>query len=191
MNLTGMSESKLLVLPLVWAVDSDVSGWTGNTETPEIRPRVLPMLQAGGRRPEQEMDEEPVVGKISYYRSYTEGLLRRYLRFSMEAGRVSSLIGRPMFRGGRVTRYKVQGFDDVVIFVHDVEGCLSRLTERQRALIERIALQEHTQSDAAAILGMSLRSVNRRYVEAIDELSRIFLANGLMEPMIACQAACA
>lgn len=188
-----MNRVNIVVLPVVQAV-----GWSesplaeGQEQNQTLR---LAVLCAGAAREpgcdDRPALDEPVIGEISYYRRYTEGLLRRYLRFSMEAGKVPSLIGRPMFRNGRVTRYRVQGFDDVVIFVHDVERCLARLTERQRALVERVALQEHTQTETAALLGMSLRTVNRRYVEAVDALSRIFLANGLMEPMIACQAACA
>ena len=79
--------------------------------------------------------------ELAFYRKYTEGMLRRYLRLSMEAGRVPSFLGRPMFRGGRVTSYRIRGFDDAVIFVHDVERCLSRLRPRERGLIERIALK--------------------------------------------------
>ncbi len=124
--------------------------------------------------------------EIAFYRKYTEGMLRRYLRLSMEAGRVPSLMGREMFRG-RVTSYRIRAFDDVVIFVHDVDRCLGRLTELQRSLVERIALQEHTQGDAAQLLGMSLRTVVRKYAEAIDELTEVFLDAGMLEPMIECQ----
>lgn len=98
--------------------------------------------------------------ELAFYRKYTEGMLRRYLRLSMEAGRVPSLLGREMFRG-HVTNYKVHGFDDVVIFVHDVEKCLKRLTETQQMLIERVALQEYTQGETAQLAGMSLRTVVR------------------------------
>ena len=48
---------------------------------------------------------------------------------------------------------------------------------------------EHTQADAAALLGMSLRSVTRRYAEAVDALSGIFLEAGLLEPFLECQEA--
>ena len=65
---------------------------------------------------------------MAFYRKYTEGLLRRYVRLSMEAGRAPSLLGREMFRGN-VTNYSVQGFDDVVIFVHDVESCVRSSTK--------------------------------------------------------------
>ena len=189
-----MNMAQELILPTVWAVGTPGDGWVGAWAIEDEEPGSLPELSAGRAElhsREDESDAGPVIGEIAYYRRYTEGMLRRYLRLSMEAGKVPSLIGRPMFRGGRVTRYKVQGFDDVVIFVYDVERCLGRLTERQRTLIERIALQEHVQADVAEMLGMSLRSVNRRYVEAVDALSRVFLAAGLMEPLSGCQGECA
>ncbi len=113
-------------------------------------------------------------------------MLRRYLRLSMETGRVPSLLGREMFRG-HVTSYRVHGFDDVVIFVHDVERCLTKLNETQRTLIERIALQEYTQGETARMMGVSLRTVVRRYAAAVDLLTAIFLETGLLEPFSACQ----
>ena len=143
---------------------------------------VLPIVWAVAKRP-VTVEHAP---EIAFYRKYTEGMLRRFLRLSMEAGRVPSLMGREMFRG-RVTNYWIRGFDDVVIFVHDVDRCLGRLTGLQRGLVERIALQEHTQADAAEMLGMSLRTVVRRYAKAIDDLTAIFLETGLLEPRMECQ----
>ena len=75
-----------------------------------------------------------------FYRKDTEGMLRRYGKLSMESGRVPSMLGQEMFRG-KVTSYKVQSFDDVVIFVHDVEQCLKGMTLVQHHIIERITLQ--------------------------------------------------
>ena len=115
-------------------------------------------------------------------------MLRRYLRLSMETGRVPSLMGREMFRG-HVTSYRVHGFDDVVIFVHDVERCLTKLTEQQRTLIERIALQEYTQGEAAQLMGMSLRTVVRRYAEAVDLLTSTFWKRDFWSRLAACQGA--
>ena len=124
--------------------------------------------------------------ELRFYRKYTEGMLRRYLRLSMEKGRVPSLLGQEMFRG-RVTTYKIRSFEDVVIFVHDVEMCLRRLTETEQDLLERIAIQEYTQGEAAGLLGMSLRTVVRKYAAAVDELTGHFLETGLLEPLLACQ----
>ena len=144
---------------------------------------IVPMLWAVAS---SEGAARELAPELAFYRKYTEGMLRRYLRLSMETGRVPSLLGREMFRG-KVTSYRVQGFDDVVIFVHDVEKCLKRLTDVQRVLIERIALQEYTQGETAGLVGMSLRTVVRRYAEAVDVLTSIFLETGLLEPLMACQ----
>jgi predicted DNA-binding protein (UPF0251 family) len=129
-----------------------------------------------------------VVPELAFYRKYTEALLRRYMRLSLEAGRAPSLLGREMFRG-RVTHYRVQGFDDVVIFVHDVESCLKLLDAEQNHLIRRIALQEYTQTETAAMLRIPVRTLVRRYESALDRLTRLFLERRLLEPLVACQEA--
>lgn len=94
-------------------------------------------------------------------------------------------MGRELFRG-RVTSYRIRGFDDSVIFVHDVERCLKRLNAVDWRLLERIAIQEHTQGEAAGLLGMSLRSVVRKYAIALDRLTAHFLEAGLLEPFLEC-----
>ena len=119
-----------------------------------------------------------------FYRKYTEGMLRRYGKLSMESGRVPSMLGQEMFRG-KVTSYKVHGFDDVVIFVHDVERSLQGMTLVQQHLLQRIALQGYTQGETAALLGVSLRTVIRRYNAALDELTRLFLRRKMLQPLSA------
>ncbi|MHB1023176.1 MAG: hypothetical protein ACYC46_07850 [Acidobacteriaceae bacterium] len=132
-----------------------------------------------------ELVQRPVAVEMAFYRKYTVGLLRRYMRMSMEMGRVPSLLGKELFRG-RVTSYKVKSFEDVVILVHDVEKCLVRLDKTSQDLIARISLQEYTQGEAAAMMGMSLRSVARKYAEALDRLTVIFLELKLLEPQAEC-----
>jgi hypothetical protein len=128
----------------------------------------------------------PAAPGVAFYRKYTEGMLRRYVRLSMEAGRAPSLLGREMFRG-KVTSYRVHGFDDVVIFVHDVETCLGKLDKGQQHLIHRIALQEYTQNEVAGSMGLCLKTVTRRYARALDDLTEIFLKRKLLDPQKACQ----
>jgi hypothetical protein len=123
---------------------------------------------------------------MAFYRKHTEGMLRRYLRLSMEAGRVPSLLGQEMFRG-RVTSYRVESFDDVVIFVHDVEKCLEKLDEEQQCLISRIALQQYTLGETAELMGLKPRTVVRRYGQAVDSLTRVFLCVEMLEPLKSCQ----
>jgi hypothetical protein len=157
----------LVILPMVWATAGD------STERVEMAPEVVEQ-----REMEQEQRTAP---EVAFYRKYTEGLLRRYVRLSMEAGRAPSLLGREMFRGN-VTNYSVQGFDDVVIFVHDVESCVKLLDEGRQHLIRRIALQEFTLEETASLLDLSVLKVLRRYWRALDALTEIFLERKLLEP---------
>ena len=50
------------------------------------------------------------------YRSRTVSLLRRYVRFSLETGRLPSFVGREFFRA-KMTCYTATTFEDRVIFV--------------------------------------------------------------------------
>ena len=52
--------------------------------------------------------------------------MRKYLRLSLAAERLPALLGREFFRT-QVTSYNVCTFENVVIFVHDVECRLVRL----------------------------------------------------------------
>jgi hypothetical protein len=132
-----------------------------------------------------ETDSKPKV-ELAFYRKYTEAMLRRYLRLSIQAGRVPSLLGRELFRG-HVTSYRVHSFEDVVIFCFDVEKRLGRLTVMDQQLIKRIALQEYTQGEAAGMLGLSLRNSIRQYGYALDALTEMFLEAGMLEPLKSCQ----
>lgn len=146
---------------------------------------VLPVLWATAQV-EEVVQRKPVTTSLAFYRKYTEALLRRYAHMSLELARVPSLLGREMFRG-KVTNYVVRGFDDVVIFVHDMEKCVAMLNPNQRQLIERIAVQEYTLEDAAGMFGLPLWALHRRYGDALDELTKILLDRKLLEPLISCQ----
>lgn len=124
-----------------------------------------------------------ISGDLPFYRKYTEALLRRYVKMSMEAGRSPSLLGQEMFRA-KVTHYKVRSFEDVVIFVCDVERCLKMLEPLQQQLIARIAMQEYTQGEAAVKLGLPVWTAVRRYNESLDKLTSIFLERELLVPML-------
>ena len=113
------------------------------------------------------------------YREKTVALLKRYLRMSVEVGRLPSLLGREFFRT-RVTSYRVGTFEDAVIFVHDVERSLEQLDDFERKLIATIVMQEHTHDEAAQRLGCWRRTVGRRFPEALDKLSDFFLEGGLL-----------
>ncbi len=120
------------------------------------------------------------VSSLAFYRRYTELMLRRYMQLSMRMGKVPSVLGSCMFRG-RVSSRQMHSFEDTVAFVLDVERCMRTLDPEDRELIARIALQEYTQAEAARLTGQSLRTVVRKYGEAIDGLTRLFLEKDLLE----------
>jgi hypothetical protein len=107
------------------------------------------------------------LSSLAFYRRYTELLLRRYMQASLRMGRVPSVLGSCMFRG-RVSHRPVESFEDAVLFVLDVERCMQKLSPDAKELVARIALQ-------------GLRTVVRKYGEAIDTLTQIFLEKELME----------
>ncbi len=150
--------------------------------------RVWAVAESSAAAPQEvisETDENPK-GELAFYRKYTEAMLRRYLRISIQSGRVPSLLGRELFRGN-VTSYRVHSFEDGVIFCFDVEKRLSRLTVMEQQLIKRIGLQEYTQGEAAGMLGLSLRNSIRQYGYALDALTEMFLEAGMLEPLKSCQ----
>jgi DNA-directed RNA polymerase specialized sigma24 family protein len=113
------------------------------------------------------------------YRDRTVGLLRRYLRFSLETGRLPSLVGREFFRA-KITSYTATTFEDRVIFVRDVEMCLNRLDHWDQQIVARVILQEHSQGQAAHILHCCRKTVQRRLPVILDMLSEEFLRVGLL-----------
>jgi len=127
--------------------------------------------------------EEPkvVAPELAFYRKYTEALVRRYLKMSMETGRVPSLLGKEMFRGN-VTRYRVNSFEDVVIFCHDMEKCLAKLDAMEQSLVKRVTMQAYSQAEAAVILGMTHRTCVRMYARTLDKLTGVLMEYGMLKP---------
>jgi len=120
---------------------------------------------------ESPLDRNP---DLWLYRNRTAALLRRYMRLSIETGRLPSLIGRELFRA-KITSYSGTTFEDRVIFVHDVEVCLERLLPFDQKIIARIILQEYDHERAARVLHCTRRTIERRLPEILDELSEQFL----------------
>ena len=161
----GSTGQVVVMLPRVWAV-AETEAAAG-----------APVEGGQGSRPKVE---------VAFYRKYTEAMLRKYLRLSIQAGRVPSLLGRELFRGN-VTNYRVRSFEDVVVFCMDVERCLARLDSREKDFVRRIALQEYTQAEAACLMGLSRRHVITQYGVAMDRLTTMFLAARMLEPLKSCQ----
>jgi hypothetical protein len=113
------------------------------------------------------------------YRERTVALLRRYLRISIEVGRLPSILGRELFRS-KVTSYRMSSFEDGVIFVHDVEQALDQLQVFPRRIIAAVLFQEYTHEQAAEVLHCGLRTITRELPLALDQISEIFLEGGLL-----------
>ncbi len=120
-----------------------------------------------------------VAGNLAFYRRHTEALLRKYMAMSMQMGRTPCVLGNCMFRG-KISSYRIRSFEDAVIFVLDVERCLTRLDQFSQDVVARIALQEYTQAETAQLTGQSTRSILTKYGDALDKLTRIFLRVGLL-----------
>lgn len=113
------------------------------------------------------------------YRDRTTALLWRYMRLAVEVGRLPCLLGREFFRA-RVSPYSAQTFEDTVIFVHDVERCLQSLDAADKVLIAMLGMEQYTQEEAALSLTCTQRTIGRRFVEALDNLSEIFLKREIL-----------
>jgi hypothetical protein len=122
-----------------------------------------------------EMDLAP-------YRRRTIALLRRYARASVEVGRLPSLLGREFFRS-RVTSYTMRNFEEVVIFVADMERAIEKLSTTEKKLLAMNILEEYTIPEVARLLGSNYRTIERSLQEGIDQLSQILITGGLMEKL--------
>ena len=175
-DLREATTGRPVAVPRIWAVAES----TRASAEPRRNPvEAMQALIAEG---------QPVPPKLelAFYRKYTEAMLRRYLRLSMEVGRVPSLLGREMFRG-HVSHYKMTSFEDGVILCVDVERCLAKLRKPDQRLIQRIAIQGYAHEEAAPLLGLSFRWCVIHYGRALDRLTEIFLAARLLEPQKNCQ----
>ena len=114
---------RAVTLPRVWAVAAPLLVREASTES-NAQSRVKLKKQVTQERsvPREE---------LAFYRKYTERLLERYVQMSMEAGRVSSMMGHEVI-GGKASSYRIHGFDDAVIFRLDVEKCLVQLSPGDR-----------------------------------------------------------
>ncbi len=74
-----------------------------------------------------------------------------------------------------------------MIFLHDVRKCLEKLDMEQQHLISRIAIQQYTLGETAELMGMRPRTVVRRYGQAVDNLTKVFLSVNMLEPLKCCQ----
>jgi hypothetical protein len=126
---------------------------------------------------EDALDRNP---DLWMYRDRTIALLRRYMRYSLEAGRLPSVLGSEFFRT-RVTSYSSTTFEDRVIFVHDVKTCLGRIDSLSQQILARIILQEYSHEQVAILLGCTRKTIQRTLLGALDVLSEVLLGLGLLD----------
>ena len=117
--------------------------------------------------------------ELSLYRDHTIALLRRYFCMSVEVGRLPALLGRECFRTS-AQDYHVHSFENMVLFVIDVERCLERLHPFDQELIARIVIQEYLEDEAARLLQVHRTTIIRHLHDALDALSEMFFAGGLL-----------
>jgi hypothetical protein len=159
--------SAALQLPIIWGAASAKTAWP-EIQTKEKR-NSAPRGPARDPAPKQELDPS-----LAFYRKHTERMLRRYLYASMQVGRAPSVLGDSVGRGW-VSSRPIRTFEDAVIFVLDVETCLNKLSSLDRQMLSRIVLQEYTQAEAAALLGMCVRTISYKFPQALDRLTQLLL----------------
>jgi DNA-directed RNA polymerase specialized sigma24 family protein len=162
------------------ALDASLQGLVAhNFPQTSAPPEPEPLGAWGAEAVETALDRNP---DVWLYRKRTTALLRRYMRYSVETGRLPSIVGREMFRT-RLSHYTVSTFEDRVIFVRDVERCLERLHKFDQQMIAKVVLQDHSYASAAFILNCARKTVERRVPEVLDLLSEAFLESRLIEPL--------
>jgi hypothetical protein len=166
--------SAALQLPVVWEEGSPQQAGYEERRTwnqkPEVAPAAKPVVNAPSSGP---------LVSLGFYRKHTESLLRRYLYASMQVGRAPNILSDPIARGWCSSR-PIRTFEDAIIFVLDVERCLSQLGSLDRMMLSRIVLQEYTQAEAASLLGMGIRTISYKFPQALDRLTEKLLETGLL-----------
>ena len=125
------------------------------------------------------MNPLPPRDELRAYRDRTIALLRRYFMLSIETGRLPSLLGREFFRA-KCSSYRLITFEDAVVFVYDIEQCIRELDQLSKLVVSRVIFQGCTLDEAALLLHKGRRTVVRYCLEAVDNLSEIFLRKGLL-----------
>jgi hypothetical protein len=161
-----------MVIPVLLGVAAEEAGQRAGMSSAEEQPEDF-----------DAVPDMPVDPNLWLYRDRTLGMLRRYHRMSVEAGRLPSLLGRELF-DSKVTEYRSVTFEDCIIFVHDMERSLAKLDFFSRSVMEAVVFQEYSQDDAAELLHCRRRTVARCYIEGLDRLTDILLETGLLDRLV-------
>jgi hypothetical protein len=112
-------------------------------------------------------------------RDQSLAILRHFLELASDPGRLPSLMGREFFRA-RVSPRGIPSFEDQIVFLCDVERCLSRLSHDQAEIVALKGLYDLPYHDVAQLLRCSQATAYRRFSEALDALSEAFLQARLL-----------
>jgi DNA-directed RNA polymerase specialized sigma24 family protein len=74
----------------------------------------------------------------------------------------------------------VHTFEDALIFVLDIETCLSQIPLIDREILSKVVLQEYTHAESAVLMGMCARHMTNRFGVSLDRLSEKLLEAGLL-----------
>lgn len=164
--------SAALQLPVVWGTSTAQAAWLIERTKWEREFAVRPRVSHEHRQPAPPAN-------LAFYRRHTESLLRRYLYASMQIGRAPSILSDPVGRGWASSR-PVRTFEDALIFVLDIERCLSRIGQFDREILSHVVLHEFNQAEIAPLLGVSVRAMSYKFGAALDRLTEQLLAFGLL-----------
>ena len=151
-----------------------------------IRTQCFDLMGQAEIPPAALFGEHQVEVDLWFYRRKTISLLHRYARSSVEVGRLPSLLGREFFRS-RVMSTTMRNFEDVVIFVADMELAIEKLTDLDKKLLAMNVLEEYSTAEIARVMNCTQRTVERSLQNALDELSRILIFSGLLDGEKYCQ----
>jgi DNA-directed RNA polymerase specialized sigma24 family protein len=115
-----------------------------------------------------------------FYRTLTVRLLRRYARISTTMGRLPSVLNCEPTRS-RPHSYNKRKFEDLMIFVTDMDRALEQLSDWERKLLAINIIEDYTTAEVARMLAFPLRTIERQIHAAIDSLSRVMEKRGMLE----------
>ena len=118
----------------------------------------------------------------SFERARTMALLFRFLRTSLSLGRMPSLFGREIFRAQAQSR-RPSAFEDAVLFVCDIEKCLSELEPLKQRLIAYCVLENRSEWEASREFHSSQSFISAQLGLALDILHRTFCQRGILPPL--------
>jgi hypothetical protein len=139
-------------------------------------PQAIPDMRGLSLVPGYECEPLP---EALCFRHQTIAIIRHYFEISCQVGRLPSILGREFFRA-RVSHHVVPSFEDQAVFVHDVEHCLKKLSGEHEEIVALVGLYDFSQDEVTAMTGRCRSWVHQHYLEAVDELTELFLNGGLL-----------